>query len=198
VRAGDLGNVDEVEAGVDVGGKFAVEKVDEDAAGGRGLGVVGADGGGGVEDDDLLAGLRGSNGFLLGEELGALVVADHVGERDGRVFIDDDAVGAEVHGGDAGGVDEARDANLAGQAEQLAGAVDVGAVHGGGIGNPEAVIGGHVHYGIAAGECGGEDSGSARSPTTVSPGMPSRFCEVAGLADQQAQVAPSAARALAT
>ena len=55
VGAGDFGDIDEVQAGVDVGGKFAVEEVDEDAAGGRGLAVVGADGGGGVENDDLLA-----------------------------------------------------------------------------------------------------------------------------------------------
>ena len=77
-------------------------------------------------------------------------MADHVGERDGRVFVDDDAVGAEVHGGDGRGVDDALDAGLAGQAQQFAGAVDVGAVHGGGIGNPEAVVGGDVDDGVAA------------------------------------------------
>ena len=101
VGARDFGDVDEIEAGVHVGGKFAVEEVDEDAACGRGLAVVGADGRRRVEDHDLLAASRGLDRFLLGEKLGALVVADHVGERDRRVFVDDDAVGAEVHGGDA-------------------------------------------------------------------------------------------------
>ncbi len=46
---------------------------------GVGFAVGGADGGGGVEEDDVLAGARGLDGDLLGEELGALVVADHVG-----------------------------------------------------------------------------------------------------------------------
>jgi hypothetical protein len=54
VGAGDFGDIDEIEAGVDVRGEFAVEEVDEDAARGRGLAIVGADGGCGVEDDDLL------------------------------------------------------------------------------------------------------------------------------------------------
>ena len=154
VGAGDFGDIDEVEAGVHVGGKLAVEKVDEDAAGGRGLGVVGADGRGGIEDHDLLAVLRGGDRLLLGQKLGALVVADHVVERDGRVFVDDDAVGAEVHGGDARCVDDAPDAGFAGHAQQLARAVDVGAVHGVGIGNPEAVVGGNVNHGVAACERG--------------------------------------------
>ena len=101
MRAGDFRDIHEIQAGVDVGGKLAVEEVDEDAACWRGLGVVGADGRGGIEDDDLLARLAAADRFLLGQELGALVVADHVGERDGRVLVDDDAVGAEVHGGDA-------------------------------------------------------------------------------------------------
>ena len=200
VGARDFGDIDEIEAGVDVGGKFAVEEVDEDAAGGRGLAVVGADGGGGVEDDDLLAVLGcACNGFLLGEELGALVVADHVGERDGRVFVDDDAVGAEVHGGDAGGVDEALDAGFAGHAQQLARAVDVGAVHGGGIGNPEAVVGGDVDDGVAAGE-------ARRAKDRVGEIADDEFrrgclrdwrgCWICGRGG--AGLAPSAAKALAT
>ena len=68
VRARHFGDIDEVEAGVDVGWKFAIEEVDEDAAGGRGLGVVGTDGRGWVEDDDLLAILGGGDGLLLGQE----------------------------------------------------------------------------------------------------------------------------------
>ncbi len=145
---------------------------------GVGFAVVGADGRGGVENDDLLAVLGGGDGFLLGEKLRTLVVADHVAERDRRVFVDDDAVGAEVHGGDAGGVDEALDAGLAGHAQQFARAVHVGAVHGFGIANPEAVVGGDVDHGVAARERRSVGSGSARSPTCVSPGMPSRLARL--------------------
>ena len=73
VGAGDFGDVDEVEAGVDVGGEFFVEEVDDDAAGWRGFDVGGADGGGGVEDDDGLAGTRGFYGDLFSEEFSCLL-----------------------------------------------------------------------------------------------------------------------------
>src|SRR5208283_3161102 len=112
------------------GGKFAVEEVDEDAAGGSGFAIVGADGGGGVKNDDLLTGLRSFDRFLFRQKFGALVVADHIAEGHWRVFVGDDAVGIEVHGGDARSVDEALDAGFACQTQQFAGAVDVGLIHG--------------------------------------------------------------------
>ena len=152
VGAGNFGYIDEVEAGVDVGGKFSFQEINEDAASGRGLGVVGTDGRGGIENDDLLAVLRRGDSLLLGHELGPLVVAHHVGERNRRVFIDDDAVGTEAHGGHAGCVDETFDACVAGQPQQLARAVDVGAIHGGGIGNPETVVGGDVNDSVDPGQ----------------------------------------------
>ena len=37
---------------------------------------------------------------------------DHVSEADRGIFIDDEAVGAKAHGGDARGVDEAANARL--------------------------------------------------------------------------------------
>ena len=48
VGAGDFGDIDQIEAGVDVRWEFGIEKVDEDTAGGRGLSVIGANGGCGV------------------------------------------------------------------------------------------------------------------------------------------------------
>ena len=150
VGFGDFGYIDEIEAGVHVCGKFAVEEVDEDAACGCGLGIVGADGGCWIQNDNFLSGMRSINGLLLGEELGTLIVADHVGERDWSVLVDDDTVSAEVHGGDGGGVDDAADIGFAGGAEEIAGAINVGAVHGVGVANPEAVIGGYVEDGFAA------------------------------------------------
>ena len=121
---------------------------------GVGLAVVGADGRGGIENDDALAGLGGGDGLLLCHKFGALVVAHHVGERDGRVLVDDDAVGAEVHGGHAGGVDEALHVASRAMPQQFARAVHIGLVHGSGIGNPEAVVGGNMDDGVAACERG--------------------------------------------
>ena len=81
MRARDFGDIDEIQAGIHVRGKLAIQKIDKDAAGGRGLGVVGADGRGRIQDHDLLAVLRGGNRLLFGEELRPLVVAHHVVER---------------------------------------------------------------------------------------------------------------------
>ncbi len=77
-------------------------------------------------------------------------------EGDGGVLVDDGAVVAEAHGGDGRGVDDPGDVELAGETEELAGAVDIRLVHVGGIGDPEAVVGGDVDEGVAAFEGGGE------------------------------------------
>ena len=53
--ASDFAYIDKVEASIHISRKFAIKKIDEDAAGGRWLGIVGANGGCGVEDHDLLA-----------------------------------------------------------------------------------------------------------------------------------------------
>ena len=120
VGARDLSYVDEVESGVDVGRDFAVQKVDEDAAGGRGLGVVRSDGCGRVKDDDLLAVLRCGDSLLFGEKLGSLVVAHHIAECHGSVFVHDDSIRAEGHGGNRLDVDDAADPSFAGELEQIA------------------------------------------------------------------------------
>ncbi len=115
-------------------------------------------------------------------------MADHVAERDGRVFVDDHAVAAEVHGGDARCVDDALDAGFAGQLEQVAGAIDVGAVHGVGIANPEAVVGGYVDDGIAALKGGGVGVGLGEIADLGLAVDAFEIGEVAGLADEEAEV----------
>jgi hypothetical protein len=53
------------------------------------------------------------------------------------------ALGIAQHG-DAAGIDDARDLGGQGRLHQMAGAVDIGGVHGGGLAHPESVIGGNV------------------------------------------------------
>ena len=89
------------------------------------------------------------------------------------------------HGGDAGGVDDAGDAGFAGQAQQVAGAVDVGAVHRIGVANPEAVVGGNVHHCVAALERGREGFGLGEIADDGVAGDAFEIGEIAGFADEQ-------------
>ena len=87
---------------------------------------------------------------LLGHELRALVMADHVCESHWRIFVGRMAVAGESDGGDAGCVYDAADSGFARGFENCAGAFDVRAVHFGGIADPEPVVGGDVKDGLAA------------------------------------------------
>ena len=150
MSTGDFRYVDEIEAGIDVGGKLTVEEIDDDAAGGRWLYVHRADGGGGIEDDHLLPGAGRFDSDLFAEEFGPLVVSNHVGKGNGGGFVDDGPIGFEAHGGDAGRVDGARDGLLASDAQEGAGSVDVGGVHAFWVAHPEAIVGGNMHQCVAA------------------------------------------------
>ncbi len=69
MRASDFGNVDKVESRVHISRKLAIEKVHKDAARWCGLSIVGADGRGGIQDDDLLAIVGGGDCLLLAKKL---------------------------------------------------------------------------------------------------------------------------------
>src|SRR5579863_1221967 len=188
MRARDFGDIDEIQAGIHVRGKLAIQEIQKNAAGGRGLGVVGADGRGRIQDDDLLPILGGGNRFLFGEELRPLVVAHHVFKHNGGIFVDDYAVGSEVHRGYAGGVDEALDAGFARKAEKFARAVHVGAVHRLRVGNPEAVIGGNVDNGVAAGEACAQGFRLHQVADIRIAGYAFKVSEGAGFAHEHAEV----------
>ena len=136
--------------GVHVGGKFFVQEVDDDPAGWRGLGIARADRRRGIENHDMLAGLRGFDCLLLAEKLRSFVVADHVRQRNGSLLVHDGSVGLEAHRRDAGGVDDALDANLTRQLQQLACAIDVGGIHLFRIAHPQPVVGRYMNQSIAA------------------------------------------------
>ena len=61
-----------------------------------------------------------------------------------------------------------------------------------GIANPEAVIGRHVDDRVATGQPARSDSGSARSPTNVSPRIPSRLARLLVLRTSRRSSAPCA------
>src|SRR5580698_11258504 len=154
MHARNFFHINKIEASVNICRKFAVKKIDNDAAGGGGFHVAGADGGGRVEHHHFLALVGGFERFLLGKELGALVMPDHVGERDGRVLVDDGAVGLESHRRYAGGVDDTPDALFAGDTQQLAGTVYIGGIHLLRIAHPEAIVGGNMEDEVAIAHTG--------------------------------------------
>jgi hypothetical protein len=92
-----------------------------------------------------------------------------------------------VHGGYAGGVDDAGDLGFAGEAEKVAGAINVGAIRGVGIANPEAIICGYVHYGVATGERWGEGLGMGEIADDRVARNAFEVFEVAGFADKETE-----------
>lgn len=111
VALGDVVDMDDAEAGVDVGGHAAGGGVGDHAAGWGGLDVARADGGGGVDDDggQPLFAHQAADG-LFGGVFGALVDADDgVGDH-WRDLVGRRAVGGEAEGGDGTAVDDALDA----------------------------------------------------------------------------------------
>ena len=95
---------------------------------------------------------------------------------------------AEVHGGHTRCVDEALNAGLARQPQQLARAIDVGLVHGRGIGNPEAIICRHMHNRIAVLERGVQRGKSGEIANNGLPVNAFKIRKVRGLAREQAQI----------
>ena len=150
VALGNVSHVDEVEAGFDVGGHFATEEAQDDVACGSRFDVVGADGGGGVNDDDVLPGLGGLDGFLLGPVFGFFVVADEAfGE--GLVLLGAEAaVAGDADRGHGAGVNGAFNPGFLGGGEDVAGAEDVGSVELGAIALPQGVMRGDVEAVAAA------------------------------------------------
>ncbi len=80
VARGDIVDVHDVESGVDVSRRPAAGGIEHDLTGGSRLDVSRPDRRRGVDDHDRHAARRRLPCPLLGEELRALVVADHVGE----------------------------------------------------------------------------------------------------------------------
>jgi hypothetical protein len=142
---------------------------------------------GGVEDHDLLAGFCALDRFLLGQELGALVVADHVGEETGVSSL------TTMPSVRSAWWRRSRCRRRAARRPRGPGAAARACRRRWRgtwlrVGNPEAVVGGDVDHGVAAGEGGlqrrrvGEIADMRFRRDAFEVG------EVAGFADQQAQV----------
>ena len=115
-------------------------------------------------------------------------MADHVGERNRRIFVCRTAVAGEAHGGDTGCVDDAAHAVFARGLQDGPRAFDVRAVHFFRIAHPEPVVGGDVENDLAVRHGFFEGRGIAQ---IAGRGFGLEVCEifqVAGGADEQAEV----------
>ncbi len=134
--AGHVCHVNQVEAGVDRGEHASVQVVQDHPPGGRGFHLPGADGIARVDDDHGQPARGKFLGDPLGEELRALVVADHVLEGYRSGFGAGSTVLRESEGAHARSVDHATDAGARAGLEHGARAVDVVAVDLAGILRP--------------------------------------------------------------
>src|SRR5882724_1291395 len=143
VTGGAIFDANKIEAGLDIAGHFAVQEIEDDFSGGRGLPVPRADGRGGHGDDDGQPAFRGAEGFLFREPFRTLVVADHLFELGVREFIG--MLGAIYgDGGHGAGVDELLDARALCGVQKIFCAADVRIVDVLLAPGPQAVIRGDV------------------------------------------------------
>ena len=157
MAAGNIVDVHEVEPGVDVRGHPARGGVEDHAAGRRRLDVAGADRRRRIHDHDRVVELVGAAAHrLLGEELRALVGADHVVERHGRRLVGRRAVAIDPEHRDARRIDEPLDACRRGGLEHVHGPFDVRAVHRQRIRDPEPIVGRDVEHRVAAARRGAQ------------------------------------------
>ncbi len=147
---GDVVDMDDVEAGIDEGRHAARRRLDDHPSGRRRLHVARADRRRGIDDDGRQPGAGQLAHHLLGEELGALVVAQHGGDAAGRGLVGGAAVAAKAERRDAAGIDDALDPGRGCGPHQAARAVDIGAIERRRIAHPEAVVGRDVEQPAAA------------------------------------------------
>ncbi len=197
---GDVVDVDDVQAGVDIGRHTPRRGVADHLAGRGRLDVARADRGGGIDHHhrDPVAPRKVQHGFL-GEVLGPLVDADEIGLVGRGGFIGRRAVADLAEGGDRTAVDDAFGAGLRGGAHHRDRAVDVGSQHRVRVGNPEAVVGGDMADDSGSRRRRGPaNSGSVRSPVTISASRPARLRRSLDGRVSRRKVWPRAARARAT
>ncbi len=156
MAGGDVVDVHDVEPGIDKARQMPARGFENQPPGRRRLEVARTHRGRRVDDDRRqTAPADQPEHDLLGLELRLLVWPDHFGESAGRVFVGHTA-GNQADRGDAAGMDDALDAGGQRRAHQFARALDIGAEHGGRVGNPQPVIGGDVEQVPAAGDGAGE------------------------------------------
>src|SRR5262249_49201891 len=147
----DVVHVDQVETGVEESEHPPAEEIDDHLAGRRRLHVPAAERIGRVDDHDGQPSPRLLVGDALGKELRAVVVTDHVAERDrGRLRARPPA-GGNPERADTRREDHPLDAGIRARVEDVSRPLDVVQVERGRIRRPQPVVAGDVKDPPAAG-----------------------------------------------
>ena len=135
--------MNEIEAGVDIGGHASARGLDEDAPGRGRAAVARADRRRGIDDDrrQPLPDHRFDQPF--GGDLAALIGAYRLILVEADALVGGRAL-AQRQCRDAAGIDDARDAGLRGRLHDVARPLDIGGHDLAGIARPEPIIGGDV------------------------------------------------------
>src|SRR5206468_3374301 len=78
MTAGDIADINQIEASIHIGRHFALQKIDDEFPGWCGFDIPRANGGGRIDDDDRQALLTETEGGLLCQDFTALVMANGV------------------------------------------------------------------------------------------------------------------------
>ena len=118
-------HINQVHAGCEIGPHAPFHEVHDDLAGGRRLDVPFSDRRAGVHDDHRQARPGQFEDLLLGQILGPLVIARHLGERHRRLLRPRPPIGRQSDRADRAGVDDPLGAELTGGLQQDTGPGDV-------------------------------------------------------------------------
>ena len=153
MAAGDIADINQIEAGVHIGRHFALQEIDDNFSCWCGFDIPWANGGGRIDNDDRQALLTEPESGLLRQDFAALVVANGVlwGQMHG--LIPRRAVVWDTNRGHAARIDNLLYPQFECDLQQIGRALHIGGIHGVGMRGPEAIVGGYVVEGVTPLQC---------------------------------------------
>ncbi len=192
VPLGHVVDMDDVEAGIDIGRHPPECGVADHPPGRRRLDVARADRRRRVDDHRRHALLAHQlQHRLLGQVFGALVGADDLVRMHLGQLVPRRAVADQAERGDAAAIDDPLGARRLRRQQQVPRAVHIGPQHGIGVRHPEPIVGGDVEHGAAAADRGGEGGGIGEVALDQLGVEPGHVAPVAAPPHQQPQAVPT-------
>ena len=183
---GNVADVDQIEARVDVRGQAPVQEVDDDLSGGGRFGVALPDGGRRADHHDRQAACGEAVNFAFRQELASLVIAHHVPEDGVRPLVGSRAIRGRGQGSHRARVDDLADPESRRDGEQVARPVHVVAIELARIARVEPIVGSRVEHDLRAGHRATERSRVREIPLDAFDVEPRETAEIARRSNQAA------------